>query len=391
MSDTQMATRNERNAMNTVEHRLADVTEVVEATGPDPLRSEFVFVDLASVDPQSKRVAAPKRILVDAAPARARQRVRSGDVLVSTVRPNLNGVAYVPQPLDGAIASTGFAVLRARPELLDHRYLFCWVQSPAFIAEMTRLATGASVPAVSDVIVRSSAIPLPPLQEQRRIASVLGHADQLRYERRGAITLLDELADSFFLDAVDSSTEFGTVADLVESATYGTSAKTSSTRAVPVIRGTNITREGELDLADLSRVDLRGDELARFSVRNGDVLFFRTGSAESVARAAVFRGETPIAFPVNVIRVRPVEPGSAEYLATFLNSAYAKVALRNMATINPKNLLAMSLPLPSDAVQATLAQRVQDVRSVKSNERLQLARLDELYASLQHRAFSGRL
>lgn len=65
---------------------------------------------------------------------------------------------------------------------------------------MVRKATGASYPAVSDRIVRESLIPLPPLPEQRRIAAILDKADALRAKRREAITKLDLLLQSVFLE-----------------------------------------------------------------------------------------------------------------------------------------------------------------------------------------------
>jgi len=250
-----------------VRHRLADVTELIESSGPDTSGHEFVFIDLGSVDPRSKRVVAPRRMIVASAPARARQRLRSGDVLVSTLRPHLNCVASVPPVLDGAIATTGFSVLRPRPAIVDERYLFRWVQGPEFIADITRLASGASVPAVSDALVRATGIPLPPLPEQRRIARVLDEADQIRHDRREAIGLLDELARSSYLDLVESASRSGTVHDLVESAAYGTSARTNAppgdTNAVPIIRVSDITGDGELDVTHLNTAELDARELAK--------------------------------------------------------------------------------------------------------------------------------
>ncbi len=64
------------------------------------------------------------------APSRARQVVAHRDVLVSTVRPNLNGVALVPASLGTAIAVDGFCVLRPNPTRLDSSYLFHWVKTP---------------------------------------------------------------------------------------------------------------------------------------------------------------------------------------------------------------------------------------------------------------------
>ena len=378
-----------------VRHRLADITESIDCSGPDGTGQDFMFIDLASVDLGSKRIIAPRQLVIDSAPVRARQRLRRGDVLVSTVRPRLNCVASVPPELDGAIATTSFSVLRPRPGILDERYLFRWVQGPEFITDMTRLASGASVPAVADALLRASEIPLPPLAEQRRIASVLDEADQIRLDRRDAIALLDELARSFYLSVVEGATVFGTLRDLVESAAFGISVKTGAVRtgtnAVPIIRMSDITGDGALNLTDLSVTELDAPERERYSVKNGDVLFSRTASVESVSKAAIFWGDLVSTHAANVIRLRPRHTASADYLAYFLNSAHTKDTLRAMATINPTNLLLASVPVPSFAAQALLAQELRDIHALKANERAQLALLDELYVTLENRAFTQRL
>jgi type I restriction enzyme S subunit len=161
---------------------------------------EFTYIDIASVDAELKRIVAPKRVRGVDAPSRARQLVRAGDVLVSTVRPNLNAVAHVPAELDGATASTGFCVLRAKQRNLNDRYLYHWVRSPGFVRSMVRLATGASYPAVSDRIVRESALPLPPTGEQKRIAAILDKADAVRSKRREAVQMSRLLQTSIFRD-----------------------------------------------------------------------------------------------------------------------------------------------------------------------------------------------
>ena len=79
----------------------------------------FTYVDLSAVDQDAKIVSGARELACAEAPSRARQLIRAGDVLVSTVRPNLNGVALVPPELDGATASTGFCVLRPRAGQLD--------------------------------------------------------------------------------------------------------------------------------------------------------------------------------------------------------------------------------------------------------------------------------
>ena len=155
--------------------RLGDVCEDYTGTR-DPRRNAdelFRYVDISSVDNQRKRIIESKSILAKEAPSRARQIIRSNDVIIATTRPNLNAVAKVPESLDNEVCSTGFCVLRAT-EKLDNGYLFAFVQSEDFIEPLSNLVKGALYPAVTDKQVKSQSIPLPPtIEEQRRIAAVL--------------------------------------------------------------------------------------------------------------------------------------------------------------------------------------------------------------------------
>src|SRR2546425_2739991 len=163
-------------------------------------REPFKYIDISSIDSVEKTIVHVATVSPSEAPSRARQLVRSGDVLVSTVRPNLNAVAIVPDDLDGATASTGFAVLRPDSTSLDSRYLYYWVRTPGVVRESTARATGASLPAVTVRVVRESRLPLPPLVEQRRTAAALDKADAVRRKRRESLRLLDEFLRSAFLE-----------------------------------------------------------------------------------------------------------------------------------------------------------------------------------------------
>lgn len=74
---------------------------------------EVAYIDISCIDNIANKIVRPKRLKLSEAPSRARQVVQTGDVLFSTVRPYLRNIAAVPSPLDGEIASTGFAVLRS--------------------------------------------------------------------------------------------------------------------------------------------------------------------------------------------------------------------------------------------------------------------------------------
>lgn len=140
--------------------------------------ASFRYIDIGAIDQAMKRIVAAREVLGSEAPSRARQLLKAGDVIVSTVRPNLNAVALVPPHLNGATASTGFCILRPRDRQLSSEYLFALVRSEAFVTAMVRQATGASYPAVTDSVVRSWRAPIPPpsLQEQytHRVAKLEG-------------------------------------------------------------------------------------------------------------------------------------------------------------------------------------------------------------------------
>jgi len=132
----------------------------------------FRYVDITGVDNRTKRIVEAKTILGRDAPSRARQIMHTSDVILSTTRPTLNAVAIVPPELDSQICSTGFCVLRTTPDL-EPTYLFPFVQTDDFVQRLSDLVKGALYPAVTDKQVREQVIPLPPLEEQKRIAVIL--------------------------------------------------------------------------------------------------------------------------------------------------------------------------------------------------------------------------
>lgn len=377
----------------------------------NPLRAasgeEFRYIDLSAVDQDSKQIVEARELPCDAAPSRARQVVAVGDVLVSTVRPNLNGVARVPIEFDGATASTGFCVLRARSDGLDGGYLFQWVKSSDFVDDMVRKATGASYPAVSDRIVFESNMPLPPLTEQRRIAAILDQAETLRSQRRAALVQLDSLTESIFLDihSKENGTplELGKVAEGTRGAfvngPFGSDLLTSELQetGVPVIYIRDI-RDGEY--RRVSRVcvsEQKAKNLSVCAVCPGDVLVAKVGDPPGTS--AVYPPNEPVAIVTqDVVRIRVDKKIAVpEYLSCYLNSSIGRWKLAGItieatrARFSLGDFKRLQVALPSLHVQQTFATRIQAIEALKATHRAALAELDALFASLQHRAFAGQL
>jgi len=151
------------------EVRLGDICVPVAQRGPDSSKESFRYIDLGSLDNKQKQVTEAKSVLVKDAPSRAKQNVKAGDVVFSTVRVYLENIASVSEDLDGAIASTAFCVLRPAAGV-DPRFLYHFVTSRRFILAVNKLQRGNSPPSVQDGDIRSQPFPLVPSTEQERIA-----------------------------------------------------------------------------------------------------------------------------------------------------------------------------------------------------------------------------
>lgn len=148
-------------------------------------RSEMIDY-IALEDVSSGRLRGSSQYEFGSAPSRARRKVKSGDVLFGTVRPNLKSHAIYRQGLPNPVASTGFTVIRSRHGLSDSSFLAQWVLSDVVLAQVDRMIAGSNYPAVSSADVRKFTLDLPDVEEQRAIGLVLADTDVeiLALERR---------------------------------------------------------------------------------------------------------------------------------------------------------------------------------------------------------------
>lgn len=174
---------------------IGDVAEInPESVDPSAefRDGSFAYIDIASVEKTTGRVGPVATVRGDEAPSRARRRVRAGDILVSTVRPNLRGFAIVPPELDGQVCSTGFAVLRHRDGVVPE-FLLYQVLSDTFLAQLTTSARGGHYPAVNDQALRSAQVVKPRPSEQHTIAE---HLARLHTRFRQIAGLAESQVDS---------------------------------------------------------------------------------------------------------------------------------------------------------------------------------------------------
>jgi type I restriction enzyme, S subunit len=360
---------------------IGDCVDSIQTWNPRMESSDEVFryIDIASVSQDEKRIILRGEIPTAEAPSRARQLVQAGDILVSTVRPNLNAVACVPDDLDGATASTGFCVLRPNPKILDGRYLFHWVRAPIFVANMVKQATGQSYPAVSDKIIKSSHLPLPILEEQYRIAAILDQTDAIRSLRKRTMSRLSELGKSIFRaiigDPIVNENAFDKVplGDLIKvSSGEGLTAEKMRDGPFPVYGGNGIN-----GWHDEARVEANTIVIGRVGVYCGTV-HVTTEKAWVTDNALIVKKKRIISTP---------------YLAAALMIAN----LNQYAGRSAQPLVSGSRIYPVEILLPPMEQQESFARAFNASEEeinRQGASANEmsmLFASLQHRAFRGEL
>lgn len=336
-----------------------------------------------------------------------------GDVLVAKITPCFeNGKATRTETLANPVGfgSTEFHVLRAGREI-DPSYLFHLIWNSKFREVGAKSMTGSAgqkrVPA--DFLKRLE-IPLPPLDEQRRIAAILDKADDLRRKRKRAIELLDGLTQSIFLEMFgedQSQWSHEPFRKLISEFRYGTSNK-SDQSGFPVLRIPNVLG-GNIDLSDLKFVPLLDTEFKRLQMHKGDLLLVRTnGNPDYVGRCAVFDDELSkiSRFPLSeyvyasyLIRARLLNDKIApHFVQSFLSSTNGRKALLERAktsagqfNINTEGLSSISIPVPPRHLQEVFVTRHKAVMNAMTKHSESSAFLDTLFTSLQHRAFSGQL
>lgn len=138
----------------------------------------YKYIDLSSVSRDTHSIIETVEISSENAPSRAQKIVQENDVIFATTRPTLQRYVLINNEYDGQIASTGYCVLRANNKVLP-KWIYYNIAKTEFNNYVEENQKGASYPAISDTEVKKFNIPVPTLEEQKRIVSILDKFDVL--------------------------------------------------------------------------------------------------------------------------------------------------------------------------------------------------------------------
>lgn len=318
-------------------------------------------------------------------------------ILYGKLRPYLAKIAC---PNFNGICSTDILPI-AVSQQIDQRYLFHFLRHPRNVAWASSRATGVNLPRLSPRELEALQVPLPPLNEQRRIATILDKADGLCRKRKRAFRLIEGLTSSLAAKHLNSSAliELGEI--ISEGPTNGLYKPTSAYGdGAPIVRINNFYDGKIIDIHSLKRLRVDRDELSRFRLAAGDILVNRVNSLEYLGKSALVpRLPETTVYESNMMRLSVDESRMLPEVCVALlqTPSIKKQILRkaknavNQSSINQQDVRSLLLPLPTMAHQQKFLAAHGKLAALEDSMLSQDVLIGELFYSLQHRAFSGRL
>jgi len=331
-----------------------------------------------------------------------KQLVQSGDVMISKIVPHIRRAQIVP-PGSGCrqIASGEWIVFRS--DIFDPRYFRHFLLSDQFHAQYmnTVAGVGGSLLRARPAQVKNIPLPLPNLKDQRRIASILDKADSIRAKRRQILNHLDDLTQSIFFEMFHDGGWPRMWLDAVslDSGKYGASVSSTdwSDGKPRFIRITDITKAGLLN--DNPRAPSGPEDVwSKAILEDGDLVFARSGA--TVGKTYRYRSsDGPCVYAGYLIRYRPnqniIDPDflfhytrTPEYRSWVANRQNVVAQPNINAKQYGRELL---VPVPPLDMQLRFGGRLEVINRCRHQLEEALKREDEVFTSLQSRAFKGEL
>lgn len=333
----------------------------------------------------------------------AKAQVHAGDIVLTTSG-NCGNVAYIgAEPAEPTVATNFVRILRTDRTKVDSRYAFHYLRSGSFTAGIAPFVRGATIKNLSvESAFDAITIPLPPLGEQRRLASVLDAADALRTRRRTILIHLGTLAQSVFhqmFGEVRASTTVADVAQAMRTGPFGSDLLHSEFVAEGVaVLGLDNVVGNHFRWAERRYITPeKYEKLKRYTVHPGDVLVSIMGTT---GRCVVVPDDIPPA--INTKHICATTVDQSKVLPHFLRASFlwhpdSRAHLRKqtkgsiMDGLNLGIIRTMPIPLPPLADQQAFEARIARVDGQRAAVQRALAADEELFASLQSRAFRGDL
>ena len=350
------------------------------------------YIDISSIDNINQCLTGTTSFKMLDAPSRAQQKVEYGDILISTVRPNLRNIAIVNDDATNLVASSGFCVLRINDAAL-RSYIFYYVVSNKFTAYLEKLTNGANYPAVKETDVRKALIPIPPKPTQLSIVSELDKLNELIRIKKEQLKGYDTLAQSIFYEMFGDPVEnekgwevkkFGEIGTLERGA--GISKKDFVDDGLPCIHyGQLHTTFGAYTRKNITFIPK--DLLSKYKIaHSGDLILAITSEdVEGSCKSTAWLGDYDVVVGSDAAIFHHNQDGIYLSYYTRTKAFYnekAKYAKGFKVThISTKEIASISICVPPLSIQNTFANKIEQIERQKTIIQESIADLETLLAS----------
>lgn len=352
---------------------------------------EILYIDISSIDNSVQEVNSITSFTMSNAPSRAQQKVEYGDIIVSTVRPNLKNVAFIKQHDSNLVVSSGFCVLRTTDDI-ERNYLFRYITSDIFTQHLTKLTTGANYPAVRDLDVRDSTIPLPPKSTQIEIVSELDKINELIRLKKEQLKDFDNLAQSLFYEMFGDPVEnekgwdvkkLKDISREIGDGLHGTPEYSEVDTGCYFINGNNLENGTIVIKENTKMVSEKTKAKHYIEMDDFTILVSINGT---LGKVAFYNGENVI-LGKSACYIKLEAYNDKKYIFELLKSDYFKRYAESECTgttirnVSLKSMRNFRCPLPPLPLQRLFAQRIEQIEREKSEVQKSIQDLETLLAS----------
>ena len=331
--------------------------------------------------------------------------VKPKDVLITT-RGNIGKVALVPERHDDSNINAQIVLLRCNegwhPEYLLHTFNSDFVKR-----QIPGLTTGTALKQLPVKNLKKLKIPLPPLDQQKKIAAILDAADSYRQKTKAVIAKYDELTQSLFLDMFGDPVKNPKNLEVISLVDYGSfknglnfGRNESGVKLKYLGVGSFKSFYKIDDLDTLSSIELNILPSEGYLLKDGDLVFVRSnGNKALVGRCVeITCGSTKVTFSGFCIRYRVTsDKVNPSYLSQlFRNKSFKSLMLQggrgaNIQNINQKILSEIRIPVPEISLQNKFIRNIKAIELQKTQAEASLVQAENLFNSLLQKAFKGEL
>ena len=329
---------------------------------------------------------------------------RPGDILLCNIG-TIGNSLVVKQENDFLIAWNLF-LLKVNQSLVHPNYLNYFLIYLRETNFYTKFLTGGTVKFISKTTLSSIKIPLPPLEEQKRIAAILDKADRIRRKRQEAIRLTEELGRSIFLDMfgdpVTNPKGWGMkilcdVSEILTGYAFKSDQYTQDNKDIRLCRGINILPEcmSWNDTAYWNKHDVQ--EFERFVLREEDIVIAmdRPWISSGFKIAMIQRSDLPSLLVQRVARIRSQSSEWQKYLYFVIQhpafELHSKPTETTVPHISPRDLQSFPIPIPDESTLQRFNQKIRIMDVINKKLLDSYKESENLFNSLLQRAFRGEL